>query len=241
MSQPSDLLEPGMIPGEGAPPRHGYQGDRGAAPVRPAAPLGLTISLSREAGARGGTIGRLVGKRLGWQVYDQELLEYMSQDPVARQGLWDNLTPPCQAWVEERLGELRRLLKLDQDEAVQNLARLVLALGAQGEVVLIGRGTGCVLPRLTTLNVRVVAPLKERVGYMSQWLRLTTAEAAEKVRLRDERRAEFVTTHFHCDPADVHRYDLVLNSSLLGEEAGADLIARAAQLRWGQLLDQGPG
>jgi cytidylate kinase len=235
MSQPPELLEVGMVPGEEVPPRHGFQGDRGAAPVRRSAPLGLSIALSRESGGRGGTIGRLVGKRLGWQVYDQELLEYMSQDTVARQGLCDNLTPACLAWVDGRLAELQQSVGLEQDEAILNLARLVLTLGAQGEVVLIGRGTGCILPRQTTLSVRVVAPLPERVAYMSQWLRLTTAEAAEKVRLRDQQRAEFVTKHFRRSPADVYQYDLMLNSSLLGEEACADLLAQAAQLRWGQL------
>jgi cytidylate kinase len=242
MSQPPELLEVGVVPGEGSPPRHGFQGDRGAAPARRPAPLGLAIALSRESGARGGTIGRLVGKRLGWQVYDQELLEYMSQDAVARQGLWDNLSPPCLAWVEGRLAEMRRGLNLDRDEGVHNLARLVLAVAAQGEVVLIGRGAGCILPRATTLNARVVAPLGDRVAYMGQWLRLTTAEAAEKVRLRDERRAEFVTRHFRISPADVHQYDLVLNSSLLGEESCAELLAQAARLRWEQFAGgQEPG
>jgi cytidylate kinase len=236
MSQPPELLEVGMVPGEEAPPRHGFQGDRGAAPVRRSAPLGLSIAVSRESGARGGTIGRLAGKRLGWQVYDQELLEYMSQDTVARQGLWDNLSPACLAWVEGRLAELCRTVGLDRDEAVLNLARLMLALGAQGDVVLIGRGAGCILPRLTTLHVRVVAPLPERVAYMGQWMRLTTAEAAEKVRQRDERRADFITTHFRTAPAEVHQYDLVLNSSLLGEEACAELLAQAAQMRWGLLV-----
>jgi cytidylate kinase len=69
---------------------------------------------------------------------------------------------------------------------------------------------------------------------MGQWLRLTEAEAAERVRLRDQRRAEFVETHFHRRPDDVHQYDLVLNSSLLGEELCADLIVRAARARAAQ-------
>ncbi|MGZ3333747.1 MAG: cytidylate kinase family protein, partial [Isosphaeraceae bacterium] len=33
------------------------------------------ICISRETGAGGGTIARLVGQRLGWKVYDRELLE----------------------------------------------------------------------------------------------------------------------------------------------------------------------
>ena len=51
------------------------------------------------------------------------------------------------------------------------------------------------------------------------------------MRLRDGRRAEFVTTHFHRQPTDVYQYDLLLNSSLLGEELCADVIAQAARAK----------
>jgi cytidylate kinase len=212
-------------------PRHGFQGDRGA--VRPArqAPLGLSVAISREAGARGGTIARLVGRKLGWQVYDQELLEYTSQNPVIRQGLADGLPPACAEWLQRRLAELA------PGAEVAQLARVVLALGAQGQVVLIGRGAGCILPAQTTLNVRIVAPLPERIAYMGQWLRLSTAEAAERVRQRDERRGEFVTRHFGRAPGEVHQYALVLNSSLLGEDGCAELVVQAARLRWGLVAE----
>ncbi len=221
MSQPSDLLES---------PRHGFRGAAGR--PRRGAP-GLCIALSREAGARGGTIGRLVGKRLGWQAYDQELLEFMAQDTVARQGLTDTLSPDCLAWVDGRLAELRRLCGFAESDPIEQLSRLVLALAAQGEVVLIGRGTNCILPRETTLSVRIVAPLEERIAYMGQWLRLTAAEAAEKVRSRDERRREFLQTHFRCSPDDVRQYDMVLNTGTLGQDSCAELIAAAARLRAG--------
>src|SRR5262249_26034534 len=91
----------------------------------------------------------------------------------------------------------------------------------------------------TTLNVRVVAPLVERVAYMSQWLRLPAAEAAEKVRQRDEQRAEFLARHFRRSPSDVHQYDLVLSSTRLGEEGWAGLSARAAEVRWEQMGEGG--
>jgi hypothetical protein len=215
----------------GESPLHGFQGDRGReAPAR-TVPAGLTIALSREAGARGGSIARRVGRKLGWQVYDQELLEYMSQEATVRQGVVENLAGPAAVWVETRLQQLLSDDDLSQQPFVAHLARVVLALGAQGSVVLIGRGASCILPADSTLKVRVVAPLKERIAYMSQWLRLTEAEAAERVRLRDQRRAEFVETHFHRQPDVVHQYDLVLNSSLLGEELCAELIARAALAR----------
>jgi cytidylate kinase len=196
------------------------------------------VAITRESGARGGTIGRRVGRKLTWQVYDQELLEYIAQDGVARQGLLDQLSPEARAWTEERLQALLREQNLSQHPSVINLARVVLALGTQGEVVFIGRGAGCILPRLSTLHVRVIAPLDDRIAYMSQWMRLSLEDARERVRLRDERRAEFVLAHFHRRLGDIHQYDLLLNSSLLGEDVCAELITHAARARSAQVAGE---
>ena len=49
--------------------------------------------------------------------------------------------------------------------------------------------------------------------------------------LRDRSRAEFIDTHFHRQPADVYQYDLLLNSSLLGEDLCAELISQAARAK----------
>jgi cytidylate kinase len=221
-------------------PRHGFQGDRGSRRAAPSVPAGLSITISREAGARGGTIGRRVGRKLGWQVYDQELLEHMAQASLIRQNVFEQLTAEGNRWCEERLQALLSREELGRDTEIVELARVVLALATQGEAVLIGRGTGCILPREGTLNVRIIAPLQDRIAYMSQWLRLTMEEAAERVRLRDSRRAEFLEKHFRCQPADVYQYDLLLNSSLLGEELCAELIAQAARLKQAAFLE-GPG
>jgi cytidylate kinase len=209
-------------------PRHGFRGEPPAAATIPA---GLTIAVSREAGARGGSLGRRVARRLGWEVYGQELLEYIARDPASRSELLQRLSAASAAWAEERLHELLRGQELSQNPAILNLARVILALGATGRVVLIGRGAGYVLPRQTTLHVRVVAPMADRIAYLAQWLRLTVDEAAEQVRLRDSRRQEFLSTHFHQRSAEPYQFDLVLNSTSLGEELCADLILQSAKAK----------
>jgi cytidylate kinase len=229
MHQPPIIDEPRETP------RHGFQGDRGAAPAPRSGPSALTITVSREAGARGGTIARRVGRKLGWQVYDQELLEFMTQESVVSHGVPDAPPPTPADWVEAQLQQLLRDKALSEHPTIVNLARVVLTLGAQGQVVLLGRGTNCILPRETTLSVRFIAPLPERVAYMSQWMRLPKEEAAERVRQNDERRREFVVNNFHRDPNEAHQYDMILNSSLLGEDVCAELIVQAARARAAQL------
>jgi cytidylate kinase len=214
-------------------PVHGF---RGYPETDSGMPRALTIALSREAGARGGTIARRAGEKLGWQVYTQEVLEYIAQEGSFRQEVVNNLSEPARLWVEKQLQHLIHDRNLSRNPTVVELTRMVLSLGAQGEVVLLGRGAGCILPAASTLHVRLVAPLAERVAYMSQWLRLTEDEAAEQVAKRDQRRTDFIATHFHRDAADVQQYDMVLNSSFLGEEACADLIVQAAHAKLSLLL-----
>jgi cytidylate kinase len=207
-------------------PLHGY---RGVTQERTELPAGLTITISREAGARGSTIARLAGEKLGWQVYPQDLIEYVTQDGAARQEIIGSLPPGAADWAEVQLNELLRAEAISNNPSIVDLARVVLYLGARGEAILVGRGGGCILPSHSTLNVRVVAPQQDRIAYMTQWLRLTEDDAVEQVRRLDERRTEFVSTHFHREPADASQYDLVLNSSLLGEERCADLMVQAAR------------
>ncbi len=221
-------------------PRHGFQGDRGAAPSPPGVPAALCVALSREAGARGGSIGRRVGRLLGWQVYDKEVLEYVAQEATVRQDVLRNQGDDAARWSEERVQALLREGRLSGEPSVAHLARVILALGAVGQVVFVGRGAGCLLPPASTLNVRIVAPLPDRVAYLGQWLRLTAEEAAERVRLRDRRRADFLATHFDRRPDEIYPYDLVLNSGLLGEELAADLIVQAARAKQALLHEEGP-
>src|SRR6266404_5193300 len=80
-------------------PRHGFQGDRAPATAPPLMPASLTIAISREAGSRGGSIARRAGRKLDWQVYNQELLEYIAQESAFRQSLLDNLPPAAAEWM----------------------------------------------------------------------------------------------------------------------------------------------
>ncbi len=211
-------------------PLHGFRGSFSSVPAK-AWPRSLSIAVSREAGARGGAIAKRVGQKLGWQVYSQELLEYITQEGSLRQELLDQNAGSALDWVEDQLDSLRKQGRLGDNATITELARIVLTLGSQGDVILVGRGAGCILPTPTTLHVCLIAPLHDRIAYISESSRLTMDEAAELVEKRDRRRQEFLETHFRHDPSDFHEYDLILNSSRLGEETCAYLIAHAAKVK----------
>ena len=216
----------------GQGPLHGYRGE--SAPAAASWPIGLTIAISREAGARGGSIARRVGQKLGWQVIDQDLLEFLLHDEQA----FEDLPAAARTWADERLDQLLRARVVSNEAGVVALTRAILQLGSQGEVVLVGRGAGYLLPPATTLHVRHSRTEADRIAYMSQWLRLTADESAEEVQRRDARRFEFLSTNLGWMASDSYPYDFVLNSSRLGEEPSAELIVLAVR---GKLLGFEPG
>ena len=164
------------------------------------------------------------------------MLGYLVQNESAKAEMLADVPPEALAWANceyARQLEARQLGGGDQTE----LLRLAFVLAAKGEIVLVGRGVGELLPAATTINVRVIAPFPQRVAYFTQWLRLTPAEAEIEVAARDRVRSALQIALVGSDPDDLAQYDLLLNSGRLGEGECAELIAQA--VRGKQLLPQG--
>jgi cytidylate kinase len=212
-----------------APPAHGYRGD--PEPDLLPQPRGLSVAISREAGSRGGSIARKVGELLGWQVFDQDTIDYLIQNDDARERLIADLPGAAVSWADVHIARLQREQKLKADSDTANMIRLILAVGARGDAVIVGRGAGYLLPADTTLHARVIASLKSRIAYFAQWLRLDRDEAAAEVRSRDQRRARFITGILGHNPADATAYDIVVNSTRLGVEAAAQFIGWAVRTK----------
>src|SRR5690349_16255743 len=110
-------------------PRHGFRGEGALRAGVTGAPAALTVAVSRESGSRGRSIARRAGAKLGWQVYSQELLEYVAQEGSHRQEILDGLPPGATAWVEAELDRLLRRESLSRHPSLLAIARMVLALG----------------------------------------------------------------------------------------------------------------
>lgn len=227
------------------PPLHGFRGDESVGPFARtegrARPKGLTVTISREAGARGSTVARKVGEFLGWQVFDPELIDYLVQDDAGRAQLLADVPDPAREWAETHLANLRNGGHLvGDDPQTVEMFRLVLTIAARGDAVIVGRGAGFVLPPESTVHVRVVSPFEARVSYLAQWLRLSREEAAAEVRSRDEQRARFLKDALRRDWTDPTAYDAVVNATRLGVEATAQFIGWAVRTKqqFAELADQ---
>jgi cytidylate kinase len=224
----NDRMVPPFTESLTPPPLHGFRGEPAVGLVT--RPHGLTVAISRESGARGGSIARRVTRALGWQCFNQEMLGYLVKDDHARAQLLASLSPEIIAWANQQVEKLTIARSSLQPELL-DLIRMVFVVAARGEVVIVGRGAGFLLPVNSTLNVRIVAPPTERLAYLGQWLRMTGPEATAEMATRDRARSELHRMVADRDPTDLTQYDLVLNSGRLGEVATAELIVQAVKAK----------
>jgi cytidylate kinase len=189
--------------------------------------LGDFITLSREAGAGGGQIAEMIGRKLGWEVLDKNLLDRVAARchiPI------ENLRPVDETkpnWAYDALGSWLDSNIVPQEKYVAHLSRIVTAAARHGNVVLVGRGANCILPRNQGMSVRIIASEKYRVQEIMKREGLDEAAAKRFVAKIDRGRGEFVRFFFRRDVADPHLYDLVIDVESLGPERTAELITQA--------------
>jgi hypothetical protein len=191
-------------------------------PARP-----VTIALSREAGANGSLIARAVAARLGWPVYDRELLEHIGKEMGLQSELLESVDEKCSNWLSTCFEGFSLQPGVAESGYVRHLAKTLLSLSAHGACVIVGRGAAQILPAETTLRVRLVAPVADRIEVICKRRGLSREEAARWIEKTDRERVSFVRDHFHKDATSAVPYDLTLNTARLSIEACADLIVEA--------------
>lgn len=204
----------------------------------PAKTRGFSITLAREAGTQGSAVAKEVGRLLGWKVYDQELLERIAQDMGLRTRLLNSVDERQQSWLMEFVQSFQRDVGKKSSSAyvgesayVHHLIATILALGAKGECVIVGRGAGFILPSELTLRVRLVCPVPGRVAELRRQMGLSEREAAREIKTIDRERSAFVRAHFFKDPTDPLNFDLVLNTEHLTVSECAQVIVEALRRR----------
>jgi cytidylate kinase len=187
------------------------------------------ICISREAGAGAGTIARMVGKRLGWKVYNDELVEAIAHRMAVSLDEVRTLDELAPSVVQDWLLPLREEYYAPQEAYLDHLAKLIEAIGRAGESILVGRGANYMLPRETTLTVRIIAPLKVRAIRLAERMGVSVRTARRAARDLDRRRLQFDRTMHRANSSDPHIYDLVLDSNSLGLEIATEIIVHAVE------------
>jgi cytidylate kinase len=203
------------------------------------APAFPFVTISRESGAGGNSLGREVCRILNaeedshrpWCVIDGSIIDEMLRsrqlpDYLGRY-LPEDRVSEFNACIGELLGLHPNLWDL-----VQHTHSLMRELAANGHVVLIGRGGNFVTSGLPGgVHVRLIAPLPFRTRHMMR-IRHLGEEASERLNLeKDAARARYVRASFAADIADPIHYDLVLNTSRVALSVAAESLVEIIRHR----------
>ncbi len=186
------------------------------------------ITLSREAGASGSEIAAMVGRKLGWEVLDKNLLDQVADRFRLSKPMLELVDETDSSWAFDMVGAFLDPKIVPHEKYLAHLSRVIRAAARRGNVVLVGRGAQFLLPRENGLAVRIMASMKYRVARIVQRLQYDEAKARRYLHEVDHGRKEFVEKFFRHDITDPRLYDLVLYVDQLGPAMVADLIVEAA-------------
>ena len=185
------------------------------------------IAISRQAGSNASAVARAVGERLGWPVFDRELINKIAEEVKLDSEAVEPHDEHRGSWLTEFLESFSSKVGFNEIAYVRRLRPVLHALASRGECVIVGRGAAQALPAATTLRVRLAGPLDGRIAAVQQRFAATPAEARRRVLETDYHRARFVREYFGKDADDPDLYDLNLNVCRLGAEDCAEIIVTA--------------
>jgi cytidylate kinase len=184
------------------------------------------VTVSRGTLSGGRRLAADIAERLRYSLVHRE--ELMGQAKA--------LNVPVDA-LEAAMGRpprVRQQLELERDRYLTAMTMLLCTAAGPGRLVYSGHSGHMLLSGVPgVMRVRVLAGSDYRVHAGQRELGLSRAAAREYVVLADERRDRWVKFLYGVDWHDPFHYDVVINLDQVGELNAADMIASAAEARFG--------
>ncbi len=193
------------------------------------------ITIGRELGSGGKTIGELMGKQLGIPVYDRRLIMMAAQE--------SGLAPEVFEKADETpnkgmMSHIMRTLSspfasfsslysnsMSKESLFQVQADIIRQKAAEESCIIVGRCSDYILrehPR--HLDIFVRANFEDRVAQLMKRHGCTDKEAKELIDKIDAIRSDYHNFYAETNWGDSRAYDICVNSSILGIEGTANLL-----------------
>lgn len=190
------------------------------------------ITISREFGSGGRTVGKQTAEKLGIPCYDQEILEKLSEesgfvkDYVKEQseyanygGFWAN------AFSSRSLSGIS-----NQDYLWIIQKQLILDLAGKGSCVIVGRCADFILKDTADcLTVFIHAQLQKRMERVVKIYGETDVPTEKRLMDKDKRRAAYYQFYTDMQWGQAQNYHIALDSGILGIETCVGLLTQLYQ------------
>ena len=185
------------------------------------------ITISRQFGSGGHSVGKAVSEALGIPFYDQEIVESICEESdmgIRPEDLEDHVAPAKRKFLYNFLGHDYRGMSLpDYLWAAQ--VKVIEEVAESGPCVIVGRCADYVLrDHEDALHVFVHAPLDKREIRVLERYGETDEDITRRVTDKDQKRAAHYEYYTGRKWGFAENYHLSLDSSLIGIDDCVDII-----------------
>ncbi len=194
------------------------------------------ITISREFGSGGHTIGEKVAKELGIPFYDGEIVTRVANDSgYAKEMIEDQgeYTTTANKWFDISAASAM-YFQSPQDEIFLAQRKVILEYASQGPCVIVGRCADYILKNaeIDCINVFIHSDMESRCKrIVERFGEIEHVDAKKRLLKKDKQRKTYYRYYTDQVWGDYHNYDLSLNSGSLGEDSCVKIICDYAKSR----------
>jgi len=203
----------------------------------------MIVSISRELGAGGGTLGEALSQALSAALLDERwfLAQLTERYQFSSDYLERRLEQPPK-FGESLIATLARASAMvpgtstppmPEEQIIDAVRALVLESAQKGHVVVIGHGGVSMLgwrpTNIPVLSILLQAGKEWRVDQLARRCNIARDEAARRIKATDDARARYQQHYFNARIYDCALYDLVLNTEVLGLQNSVTLATTAVR------------
>ena len=202
------------------------------------------ITISRELGSGGRTVGRLLAERLGVRYSDKELIKALREQFHLTTEAIEVLKGEKRDWLTSLLRKMAPMPKaenvvewdesfvkeyqpnISSDEIFEAEKQILRGIAEEGSCVLAGRSAFHVLKDFPNkVDIFITAARENRIKRVMAKQNLSEEEAEAAIDRVDQGRENYIKRYTGVSRYDTRNYDLVINmDNLPDENAAVDLI-----------------
>lgn len=184
------------------------------------------VTISREFGSGGRTIGKAVAEKLGIPCYDAELIEKLSRESGFAKEYVRQISEYMPGGYPESLFSTRTLGPTNEDILWDSQNKVILEIAEKGPCVIVGRCADYILrDKADCLKVFIHADIAFRVERIVKVYGERDQSPEQRLREKDKRRAAYYRFYTDMKWGDAHNYHIALDSGALGIERCAEIIS----------------
>lgn len=193
------------------------------------------ITISREFGSGGHSIGEAVAKKLGYRFFDRELVNQVAE----RSGFSPEFIEESGEYASAKNSLLFAIATANQytmngismlDKLYIEQTKIIEEIAQEGNCVIVGRCADYILREYEDcLHVFIHADMKSRTKRIVERFGEQERPAEKRLNEKDQRRKVYYKNYTGRTWGQAQNYDLCLNSGVLGSERCVELIAAACR------------